>query len=164
MAFRATLEEVLSADIIVHVRDSANPDTLAQKQDVITVLRSLGLKNIENENNYIEVLNKIDLLPIETKQEFILKCQKKKNLAALSATSGEGKAAFLTLVDKILSGKHRLVEAKVKASDGATLAWLYQNSEILSSNLLNDVFYIRLHISEADLQKLLSKTEVKTLD
>ena len=164
MAFRATLEEVLSADIIVHVRDSANPDTSAQKQDVITVLQSLGLKNIENENNYIEVLNKIDLLPIETKQEFILKCQKKKNLAALSATSGEGKEAFLTLLDKTLSERHRLVEAKVKASDGSTLAWLYQNSEILSSNLLNDIFYIRLHISEADLQKLLSKTEVKTLD
>ena len=62
MSFRATLEEVLEADIIVHVRDMANPNTLLQKKDVLAVLSSLGLKNIENEENYIELLNKVDLL------------------------------------------------------------------------------------------------------
>ena len=62
MSFRATLEEVLEADVIVHVRDIANENSLAQKKDVLNVLKSLGLKNIENESGYIEVLNKIDLL------------------------------------------------------------------------------------------------------
>lgn len=62
MAFRATLEEVLSADVIVHVRDIANPNTREQQQDVLKVLRSLGLEDIEQQDGYIELFNKIDLL------------------------------------------------------------------------------------------------------
>ena len=62
MAFRATLEEVLSADVIVHVRDIANPNTREQQQDVLKVLRSLGLEDVEQQDSYIELFNKIDLL------------------------------------------------------------------------------------------------------
>lgn len=69
MAFRATLEEVLNADLVVHVRDIAGENSREQKQDVLKVLESLGFQNIEEDPRYIEVLNKIDLLEAQRKQE-----------------------------------------------------------------------------------------------
>ena len=68
MSFRATLEEVLSADIVVHVRDISNENSKQQAKDVYDVLHHLGLENIENQSNYIELWNKIDLLSEEGKK------------------------------------------------------------------------------------------------
>ncbi len=164
MAFRATLEEVLAADIIVHVRDVANPDSSAQKQDVIGVLQSLGLNNIENQPHYIEVLNKIDLLDNSAKTELAASARKRRNTAVVSAVSGEGLADFLDKLDKTLSYHHRLAEVKINAADGALLAWLYKNSEILSSQQQNELFTFRIRIGESELQRLSGRTEVKTLD
>ena len=164
MAFRATLEEVLAADIIVHVRDVANPDSSAQKQDVISVLQSLGLNNIENQPHYIEVLNKIDLLDNSAKTELAASARKRRNTAVVSAVSGEGLTDFLDKLDKTLSYHHRLVEVTINAADGALLAWLYKNSEILSSQQQNELFTFRIRIGESELQRLSGRTEVKTLD
>ncbi len=164
MAFRATLEEVLAADIIVHVRDVANPDSSAQKQDVISVLQSLGLNNIENQPHYIEVLNKIDLLDNSAKTELAASARKRRNTAVVSAVSGEGLADFLDKLDKTLSYHHRLAEVTINAADGALLAWLYKNSEILSSQQKNELFTFRIRIGESELQRLSGRTEVKTLD
>lgn len=164
MAFRATLEEVLAADIIVHVRDVANPDSSAQKQDVISVLQSLGLNNIENQPHYIEVLNKIDLLDNSAKTELAASARKRRNTAVVSAVSGEGLADFLDKLDKTLSYHHRLAEVTINAADGALLAWLYKNSEILSSQQQNELFTFRIRIGESELQRLSGRTEVKTLD
>ncbi len=164
MAFRATLEEVLAADIIVHVRDVANPDSPAQKQDVISVLQSLGLNNIENQPHYIEVLNKIDLLDNSAKTELAASARKRRNTAVVSAVSGEGLADFLDKLDKTLSYHHRLAEVTINAADGALLAWLYKNSEILSSQQQNELFTFRIRIGESELQRLSGRTEVKTLD
>lgn len=164
MAFRATLEEVLAADIIVHVRDVANPDSPAQKQDVISVLQSLGLNNIENQPHYIEVLNKIDLLDNSAKTELAASARKRRNTAVVSAVSGEGLADFLDKLDKTLSYHHRLAEVTINAADGALLAWLYKNSEILSSQQRNELFTFRIRIGESELQRLSGRTEVKTLD
>ena len=164
MAFRATLEEVLAADIIVHVRDVANPDSSAQKQDVIGVLQSLGLNNIENQPHYIEVLNKIDLLDNSAKTELAASARKRRNTAVVSAVSGEGLADFLDKLDKTLSYHHRLAEVTINAADGALLAWLYKNSEILSSQQQNELFTFRIRIGESELQRLSGRTEVKTLD
>ncbi len=164
MAFRATLEEVLAADIIVHVRDVANPDSSAQKQDVISVLQSLGLNNIENQPHYIEVLNKIDLLDNSAKTELVASARKRRNTAVVSAVSGEGLADFLDKLDKTLSYHHRLAEVTINAADGALLAWLYKNSEILSSQQQNELFTFRIRIGESELQRLSGRTEVKTLD
>lgn len=164
MAFRATLEEVLAADIIVHVRDVANPDSPAQKQDVIRVLQNLGLNNIENQPHYIEVLNKIDLLDNSAKTESAASARKRRNTAVVSAVSGEGLADFLDKLDKTLSYHHRLAEVTINAADGALLAWLYKNSEILSSQQQNELFTFRIRIGEGELQRLSGRTEVKTLD
>ena len=68
MAFRATLEEVLAADVVVHVRDIAGVNTQEQKKDVLEVLRNLGLKDIETQSNYIDLLNKADLLSVDAYQ------------------------------------------------------------------------------------------------
>lgn len=164
MAFRATLEEVLAADIIVHVRDVANPDSTAQKQDVIAVLQSLGLKDIENQPHYLEVLNKIDLLDKNSKAEMAAAARKRKNAAVVSAVSGEGLPAFLEQLDKTLSYHHCLAEVTVSAADGALMAWLHENSEILSSQLQNEQYTFRVRIAESELQRLAAKTAVKTLD
>ena len=107
MSFRATLEEVLAADIVVHVRDISGSDTIEQKKDVLDVLHNLGLKEIEQQNNYIEVLNKIDLLSNEERNTIQTLVQKNKNMIALSALTGEGTQNLLNKIAQILSSNEK---------------------------------------------------------
>lgn len=146
LSFRATLEEVLAADIIVHVRDIANPNTKSQKTDVLKVLDDLGLKHIENDKRYIEVLNKIDLL--ETKPQ--------KGLS-ISAVTGEGLDDLLQAIDEKLSQDFTSTTVKVPASNGKLLSWLHQNSEVLSTKLLKETLTLKIKISPENLAKLKSK-------
>lgn len=95
MAFRATLEEVLSADVIVHVRDIANPNTREQQQDVLKVLRSLGLEDIEQQDSYIELFNKIDLLDDDMRRHLEKQIAARRNRVMVSALTGEGCPQFL---------------------------------------------------------------------
>ena len=152
MAFRATLEEVLSADVIVHVRDIANPDSREQRQDVIKVLKSLGLGDVENRPDYIEVLNKTDLLSAEQKDYWLTR--QNENTAAVSALSGEGCDAFLQLLDKKLSASRRLIEIKVPAADGRLIAWLHAHSEIISRRDEEDGISYCIRINPADENRL----------
>lgn len=99
MAFRATLEEVLSADVIVHVRDIANPNTREQQQDVLKVLRSLGLEDIEQQDSYIELFNKIDLLDDDMRRHLEKQIAARRNRVMVSALTGEGCQQFLRLID-----------------------------------------------------------------
>ena len=98
MAFRATLEEVLNADIILHIRDVSNPDSQAQCADVLDVLAHLGLKEIKNADNYIEVFNKADLLPPEDLSRWQTKTANSSNKVLTSAISGEGCGRLLELI------------------------------------------------------------------
>lgn len=132
MAFRATLEEVLSADLIVHVRDIANPDSREQKQDVIKVLESLGLNNVETLPIYIEVLNKLDLVAPEQRDNIIGQTVNRSDLAALSALTGEGCPEFLRLLDNKLAESYLQISVKLPLEDGKTKAWLYEHAEVLS--------------------------------
>lgn len=156
MSFRATLEEVLAADIIVHVRDIANENTAIQRRDVISVLKSLGLNEAEDQSNYIELLNKTDLLSPE--QQRNLKQNKKKNTLPVSALTGEGTEAFLHKIDEILSAQNKTVSLNIPASDGALLSWLHQNALILNTRLQEDKLCLELKINEANLSKLQHKT------
>lgn len=161
MSFRATLEEVMSADIVVHVRDIANPNTLLQKKDVLEVLKNLGLKNIENENNYIELLNKIDLLD-EPDREYINEISARNpHLIPVSAATGEGMERFLEMIDKKLSIAHQEVELRIPSSDGKTLAWLHRNAEIISVKHENGIAAITAKISAADASRLKHLLEQK---
>ena len=158
MSFRATLEEVLAADIIVHVRDIANENTAVQRKDVISVLKSLGLENLDEKENYIELLNKTDLLPPERQET--LKHLKKKNTLPVSALTGEGIENFLHKLDEILTAQNKTIRLNVPAADGALLAWLHQNALILDTRITGENICLELKINEANLSKLQHKTSV----
>ena len=163
MSFRATLEEVLAADIVVHVRDLANPDNNQQKQDVLNVLKNLGLENIETRNNYLEIWNKIDLLSDE-EQRFVKENAKRNSyIIPASALSGEGCDEFLKAVDEKLSENHKIIEVEIKSSDGKLIAWLYKNAEVLNIKSQDEKQILKAKIDSLGLAKLGEKTQIKLL-
>lgn len=163
MSFRATLEEVLAADIVVHVRDLANPDNNQQKQDVLNVLKNLGLENIETRNNYLEIWNKIDLLSDEG-QRFVKENAKRNSyIIPASALSGEGCDEFLKAVDKKLSENHKIIEVEIPSSDGKLIAWLYKNAEVLNIKSQDEKQILKAKIDSLGLAKLGEKTQIKLL-
>ncbi|MBQ9271570.1 MAG: GTPase HflX [Alphaproteobacteria bacterium] len=130
MAFRATLEEVLNADIVLHIRDISNPDTASQRADVLQVLESLGLKEIKYADNYIEVLNKADLLEDTEHTNWHNKTKESSSAVLTSAFSGEGCKRLLHLIEQKLTDSHLLCVVSFPLSDGKTAAWLHQNCKI----------------------------------
>lgn len=160
MAFRATLEEVLAADIVVHVRDVANPETQTQKKDVLNVLEHLGLKHIETEENYIELLNKADLLTPEQHTYYKELSERNSSLIVCSAVSGQGLDEFLQTISEKLSREEKILEINIAAEKGKEIAWLYENSEVISSNLKGKNISFTCKISNkncARLEKMLQK-------
>lgn len=131
-AFHATLEEVLEADVIVHVRDAAHPDTEAQKADVERVLRVELDLDEEVDRGLIEALNKIDLIAPDERDALLAETRRNDHLVALSAVTGEGADVLLATVDERLSLNRVTIEVAVPLSDGATIAWLYRKGEVLS--------------------------------
>ncbi len=129
-AFRATLEEVLSADLVVHVRDIAHADSEAQKKDVEDVLRDLGLET-EESGAPIEALNKIDLLEPAQREAVIARAGRNPNLAAVSALTGEGRDALLQAMDRRLAAGRRVYHYSLGPADGAAMAWLYEHGEVV---------------------------------
>jgi len=130
MSFRATLEEVLQADVILHVRDISNPDTAQQKKDVLDVLDGLGLKEIQNGENYIEVLNKADLLNPDEYAKRRHKTAHSHNAVLVSAVSGVGTDRLLELIAEKLSAGYVDCRVSLPFAEGKVLAWLHENSEI----------------------------------
>lgn len=130
MAFRATLEEVLNADIILHVRDVSNPDNQEQCADVLAVLAHLGLKEIKTADNYIEVFNKADLLPSEDLPRWQAKTANSANLVLTSAISGEGCDKLLELIRQKLTQGQKKCQIEIPVTDGKLQAWIYQKSEV----------------------------------
>ena len=130
MAFRATLEEVLNADIILHVRDVSNPDSNAQRADVLKVLEHLGLAEIQYADNYIEVLNKADLLESTEYQNWQNKTKESRNNVLTSAHTGSGCEHLLKIIEQKLTAAHIRCQITFPLSDGKTAAWLHQNCRI----------------------------------
>ena len=146
-AFRATLEEVSEADIILHVRDASHPDTVAQKEDVVAVLDGLvrdGALDANWQDRCIEVLNKADLLggaaEVPTKTGSI----------AVSAISGEGLDVLAAAIDARLSGRLELCVYDLAVTDGARLAWLYKHGEVVGRMDGEDGISITVRLSPAD--------------
>jgi GTP-binding protein HflX len=132
-AFRATLEEVTGADVILHVRDIANPSTQAQKTQVLEVLGDLGVTEGEEGGGIpiIEVWNKLDLLDAETAGEVREAASHDDTAVAISAFSGEGVDALLErLGDQLTQGAH-VHELLLPASEGRRIAWLHAHGEVL---------------------------------
>jgi GTP-binding protein HflX len=140
-AFRATLEEVIEADLIVHVRDISHPDSERQRLDVETVLRELGISEESGSGQegsgrpLIEALNKIDALPDEARETLRARCATGAERARrypVSAVSGEGVDALLEAIGDYLGRASEAREVAVPLSDGATIAWLYRHGEVRS--------------------------------
>lgn len=130
-AFQATLEEVVEADILVHVRDIAHPESAAQKEDVNKVLLDLGLDE-ENRAPLIEVLNKADLLDGEKARELANRARRENGRQILvSALSGEGCTELLQAIDDLLDRKRQTIEVSLSFEDSAELAWLYEHGHVL---------------------------------
>jgi GTPase len=152
-AFRATLEEVTEADIVVHVRDAHHPDSAAQRDDVLAVLTDLGLGDLV-ENGLIEALNKIDLFDPATRASLVNQAQRNTEAVALSAATGEGCDGLLGLLDRRLENTARAVRLDVPLSDGQTLAWIYAHGEVLGRRDDADAAHLSVRLSDADLGRL----------
>ena len=132
-AFRATLEEVIEADLILHVRDIAHVETDNQARDVEAVLSELGIDTISAESHILEVWNKIDLLSPVTRHEAQSAAQwAERKPALVSAVTGEGIAALLDAIDGRLGHADAIVEVLIPAHEGRLVNWLYEESEVLA--------------------------------
>lgn len=157
MAFRSTLEEVLESDIVIHVRDVSNTDCEIQRKDVLEVLHNLGLKNIENSENYIEVLNKTDLLSAEEKQALEQKAKRSKHKQlCVSALSGEGCFDMLEVIDEKLSQQYKTFSLKLPVSDGKSLSLIYQYAQVLKVTEKEDQIKILAKADAMHIKKLRS--------
>jgi GTP-binding protein HflX len=151
-AFRATLEEVTEADLVVHVRDAHHPDSEAQKGDVHAVLGDLGLGETV-EHGMVEALNKIDLLDAERRASLKNQARRNHDVVPISAATGEGCDVLVGLLDRRLGGDRALVHLDVPVSDGAALAWLYRHGEVVSRRDDEREAHLAVRLTEADLGK-----------
>jgi GTP-binding protein HflX len=126
-AFRATLEEVLEADLILHVRDMSDPDNAAQAADVLRILSDLGIEEGERETRILEVWNKIDLLEPEAREALVAKAPTTPNTLAVSAVTGEGVDELLATISKRLSGVMTEATVILPVEKLSLLPWFYQN-------------------------------------
>ena len=151
-AFRATLEEVIEADLIVHVRDIAHPDSERQGADVEKVLRELGALDEAGGTPMIEALNKIDALPAE--QRRILQTRtvagpQRARQFAVSALSGEGVDQLLEAIEAFLNRQAEASEVAVPLSDGATIAWLYRHGDVRCRRDDDEIAHLTVALDEA---------------
>ena len=131
-AFRATLEEVIEADLLVHVRDLSHPDTEAQAADVDAILRSLGVLEGEGRVPIIEALNKADKLDPEIHAAAAERAARDPDVILVSALTGEGIPELKALLAERLQGPGELHTLRLHPSDGRRLAWLHAHGEVIS--------------------------------
>ena len=146
-AFKATLEEVISADLLVHVRDVAHPDTLAQKADVEAVLAELG---VSDATPRIEVWNKVDLLGDDARAEMMGDAERRDDVVALSALQGVGTDGLVRQLSDRLTEGHRRYSIVLETKDGAGAAWLHQHGEVLDQMIDGDQAVYDVRMSAKD--------------
>lgn len=152
-AFRATLEEVVAADLIVHVRDIAHPDSDTQRDDVLKVLAQLGVDpEMEDGVPVIEAWNKIDLLDEDAADALAAEAVRHPGaMIPLSAQSGEGVDALAEAMAARLTAGNSVHRVQVNAGDGASLAWLYDRGEVLDRAVADDgSLALSVRLSDAD--------------
>ncbi len=151
-AFRATLEEVLEADVILHVRDVSAQNTEAEKEDVLVILRDLGIDG-ESDPRMVEVLNKIDKLPARERKAAVARSGRSANAVAISAVTGEGIDGLLETIDGLL-GKDRLaMQADISLADGKALAWLYARGQVTERKDDDEWARVRVLLDPADVER-----------
>jgi GTP-binding protein HflX len=148
-AFRATLEEVISADLIIHVRDISHPDTGAQREDVEQVLKEIGAAG-EGGQVMIEAWNKIDLLGPDDVASIAAEAERKPEVIPISAQSGEGVDTLIQAAAERLREGSKLRLVTLPAGAGEAIAWLHANGEVVDQqpDELHTEYQVRL--SDAD--------------
>jgi GTPase len=159
-AFRATLEEVIEADLILHVRDVSHEDAEAQSLDVEEVLRQLGIEP-QDGARLIEVWNKIDLLDSEARARARNRAERRpagSRPVLVSALSGEGLAQLLAEIETQLAARRITLDLVVDAADGAAVSWLHRHTEVMSKALRDDgALAITVRADPANAEKVRAK-------
>ncbi|MBS0122989.1 GTPase HflX [Thetidibacter halocola] len=146
-AFRATLEEVLAADVIVHVRDISHPETEEQARDVRDILDSLG---VDEETPQIELWNKLDRLPPEESEAVRIRAMRDAGVFAVSALTGEGLDAFLQTVTDILGEQTRQEVIDLPFDAGRRRAWLFEKGLVKDESQTEDGYRLTVEWSARD--------------
>ncbi|MAU47510.1 MAG: GTPase HflX [Yangia sp.] len=146
-AFRATLEEVLAADVVVHVRDISHPNTEEQSEDVETILASLGL---DEEVPRIEVWNKIDRLHPDERDALLTRAEREEQVYAVSALTGDGLDVMLRAVTDLLQGETVEEELLLGFDEGRRRSWLFGKGLVTDERQEEDGFVVRVRWSAKD--------------
>ncbi len=150
-AFRATLEEVIEADLILHVRDIAHEDTAAQARDVETVLSQLGM-DIGDRDRVIEVWNKIDKLGPDHRAKLLEDGARtaldRPTAIPCSAVTGDGVTELLDLIEDRLNRDRAVFRVEIPSEEGELVAWLHRNTEVVSRETLEEATSLRLRVPE----------------
>jgi GTP-binding protein HflX len=147
-AFRATLEEVAAADIILHVRDAAHPDTAAQRADVLAVLAGMATGpdaalDADWPSRVVEVMNKADLMGGVAAVPHLA------DAIAVSALTGDGLDALRAALDQRLAAGLEVAEYRLAPSDGAGIAWLYEHGEVIARDDTEEAIRLTVRLSPA---------------
>jgi GTPase len=153
-AFRATLEEVQTADLVIHVRDIAHAESAAQRADVLEVLRDLELDHLVDEERLVELWNKVDLLSADEAARMAEAAARLPDVVLGSARTGQGLDRLLAELDRRFAGTARVVELDLDPGDGAGLAWLYRHGTVLSRSDLDDRTRLKVALEPADHARL----------
>ncbi len=145
-AFRATLEEVRAADLVLHVRDIASPESDAQAADVSAVLTDLDAAD----KPMIEVWNKADLLDAETREALGNAAARRDDAVLVSAATGEGLEALGKAIETAMSRDHRLTTYRIPAENGAAIAWLHDRANVIETHPEGQAIHMTVRISDAD--------------
>jgi len=145
-AFRATLEEVASADLLIHVRDMAHPDHEAQAEDVEDVLSSLGITEGEGPIR-LEAWNKADLLGEPDRQALLAEAERRSDVVPISALSGWGVDHLRESMAEALQRGTQIHQIRVDARDGSRLAWLHSRGEVLEQRVDGDAMELSVRLS-----------------
>ena len=147
-AFRATLEEVASADLLVHVRDISHPDSDAQRADVEEVLGQLGIaKGEEGAPPLIEAWNKIDLLNFDDREAITAEASRREDVVPISATAGRGLDELRAMMAERLRSGTQLHEVRLSASDGSAIAWLHARGDVVDQESRDSEVLLRVRLS-----------------
>lgn len=149
-AFRATLEEVISADIIVHVRDIAHPESDAQRDDVLSILSDLGVGEVADGEigpTILEIWNKADLLDDEERNDLLNISNRNPNILMVSAVTGEGVDAFRLRLSEVIANGNEVRSINLKQTEGAALAWLHARGKIIAQNQSEEILHLEVSLS-----------------
>jgi GTP-binding protein HflX len=148
-AFRATLEEVQEAAVILHVRDISQENSDAEKEDVLNILRDLGI-DPDTDVRLIEVMNKIDRLPARERKALAARAKRQDNLCAVSAITGEGIDTLLEKIDARINRDRKEMFVDIDIADGKAIAWIYRRGEVLARQDDETLAHLKVGMDAAD--------------